>query len=999
MLKRLFIYLFVLACPIAAWCQTGIEGKLSISSQMFVKDYVNNNGSAKSKSIHPSATETRERLYATPETIDGRDYISVFLRLKDIDEVKELDELGVILQCTFNKGLVTALVPVDNFLKVAELANVSRVNVATLVSPNTHKTRELTNVDDILTCSPDAIAAGIVNGKKYDGTGVLLGIIDTGIDFSHIAFRDKDGNSRIKGAYCVKNWGEEYLFEDDGTDTLDLAVFTTDDNTGDHGTHTASTAGGSSVIVPIDTIGFYHKPIISEAGDTTGYETDSIPVLRRSRVTVTDDHANATYGGMAPGASLYLAGVKNLWDTYLSNATYYMVNYAERNNMPLVVSNSWGSQYGPHDGTNDMADVYNYLFGDDNPNRVALFAASNDGGKCHAGETGGYHVRGTATAAQPLGTIVRSDYTNDGGEYYDNILVNAWARSTDVERLDVTLYILDASTGEVVDSFAFISPSKETWTITYTDFFEDAYPPSGRGQVEGTLNVFFDYLSSDKTQVMIYAPYGFQRRTYDASDTEHYGKPYTLAVELRPSGDTSAEIDMWGGNECYFTTDLADNYPTGHTWTAGSDDMCVSDEATIENIISVGAYVGTDGFVNYKNQGFSYHGGLNDVGDIAYFSSYATAAESPTGLRYPWITAPGTAMSAGVNHYHTADIADSYYGYSGLIVNSATSPYGMMNGTSMATPTAAGIVTLWMQAANEEGWTLNNTNIKNIMASTAINDEWTTTGPHASHFGNGKIDALAGIATIVGHSNMPAENITLADDADNSSVIREKNGYPANVTLSGRTLYKDGDWNTLCLPFSLTAAQIAAGPLAGADIRTLADASYNNGTLSLNFAEVTEIQAGVPYIVKWPASNENIVNPVFNGVTISSAINPIYSGDAQVGVGFGGTYDYLQFTSEARNVLFLGAKNTLYYPLNGAHIGPHRAYFELNGIWAGESPQQAPVRSFATNLGDDITGVRSEEFGVRNDSQTWYDLQGRKINGRPTTRGIYINNGKKVIVK
>ncbi|MBP5629815.1 MAG: S8 family serine peptidase [Bacteroidaceae bacterium] len=961
--------MFVLSCPIVAWCQTGIESKLSISSQMFIKDYVNanDNGFARSKAVHSSATKVTKRMYATPETIDGCDYISCFLRLKDLDEVKELDELGVQIQCRFNKGLVTALVPVDNFLKVAELANVSRVNVATLMTPTTHKTRELTNVDDILTCSPDAIAAGISSGKTYDGTGVLLGIIDTGIDFSHIAFRDKDGNSRIKGAYCVKNWDEEYLFEDNGTNTLDLAVFTTDNNTQDHGTHTASTAGGSSVIVD-----------------------DS-----RVNVMVTDDHANATYGGMAPGASLYLAGLNNLWDTYTSNAIYHIVNYAENNNLPLVVSNSWGSQFGPHDGTGNIADVYNYLFGDDHPNRVALFAASNDGGKCHAGETGGYHVRGTATATQPLGTIVRSDYTNDGGEYYDNILVNAWARSTYVERLDVTLYILDASTGEVVDSFAFISPSKETWTITYTDFFEDAYPPSGRGQVEGTLNVFFDYLSSDKTQVMIYAPYGFQRRTYDASDTEHYGKPYTLAVELRPSGDTSTEIDMWGGNECYFTTDLAGNYPPGHTWTAGSDDMCVSDEATIESVISVGAYVGGKDFVNYLGE-YRYY--RFEVGDIAYFSSYATVAESPTGLRYPWITAPGTAMTAGVNHYHTADIHDSYYGYSGLMVDSETSPYGIMNGTSMATPTAAGIVTLWMQAANERGWALNTTNVKNIMKSTAITDSFTISGPNATHFGNGKIDALAGIAAIIERSNDPV-NLTLNDDSDNSSVISQNNGYPANVTLSGRTLYKDGDWNTLCLPFDLTATQIAAGPLAGADIRTLNSASYSNGTLSFDFTKVDDIEAGVPYIVKWPASNENIFNPVFNGVTISSALNPIYSGDAQVGVGLCGTYDYIQFNTETRNILFLGANNTLYYPGTGAHIGPQRAVFELNGIWVGESPQQAPVRSFATNLEEDITAIRNERLEMRSDSDFYYDLQGRKLNGKPSTRGIYINNGRKVIVQ
>ena len=101
--------------------------------------------------------------------------------------------------------------------------------------------------------------------------------------------------------------------------------------------------------------------------------------------------------------------------------------------------------------------------------------------------------------------------------------------------------------------------------------------------------------------------------------------------------------------------------------------------------------------------------------------------------------------------------------------------------------------------------------------------------------------------------------VTLSDGTDNSEWIRNNNGQSCNVTLSGRTLYRDGDWNTLCLPFNMNGSQIANSSLAGATIKELdkETGSYphvtglDNGTLYLNFKDVSAITAGTPYIVKW----------------------------------------------------------------------------------------------------------------------------------------------------
>ncbi|MCR4810059.1 MAG: hypothetical protein K5896_09400, partial [Prevotella sp.] len=91
----------------------------------------------------------------------------------------------------------------------------------------------------------------------------------------------------------------------------------------------------------------------------------------------------------------------------------------------------------------------------------------------------------------------------------------------------------------------------------------------------------------------------------------------------------------------------------------------------------------------------------------------------------------------------------------------------------------------------------------------------------------------------------------LADNADNTNAINGWQNGMANVTISGRTLYKDGDWNTLCLPFAVS--DFTDTPLAGADVRALESSSFADGTLTLNFSQdpLTAIEAGKPYLVKW----------------------------------------------------------------------------------------------------------------------------------------------------
>ena len=99
------------------------------------------------------------------------------------------------------------------------------------------------------------------------------------------------------------------------------------------------------------------------------------------------------------------------------------------------------------------------------------------------------------------------------------------------------------------------------------------------------------------------------------------------------------------------------------------------------------------------------------------------------------------------------------------------------------------------------------------------------------------------------------ETLLLKNNQDCREAISNAKGKTLNVQLDGRTLYRDGDWNTLCLPFDMTDDQIAASPLAHASIQKL-DASNldSDGKLTLTFTGATTVTAGKPFIVRWPVA-------------------------------------------------------------------------------------------------------------------------------------------------
>ena len=907
--KSYRLILLLLAVPFALTFAQQTNPKFSMTTQLFLDELNRSNQSAaapgRPEVTYHAPKPVGNNLIASPIVMDGVAYISCFIHLVDPTDLSALEALGVRDMQTYGKlSFITANVPITQLEALAALDNVTQIKVSELMRPTTYEARKQTGVTDLLTMSPAVTGRGI--STRYDGSGVVLGIVDTGIDFRHIAFKDKDGNCRIKHAFIYDGtypYGLLYIDDEDFANPDSMP--TTDNIYMDHGTHTASTAGGSSVIVDkIDSAHFV--------------------------LNITENHDSATYGGMAPGADLYIGAVYDLNLTSVIYAIYFMMEYADTvdGGKPLVVSNSWGTDAGPRNGHSEFAQFVGEFFGDDHPNRIILFAAGNEVGD---GGTGGVYVRKPdANASHPLGAIIRTDDGTSGDYYESGYLADAWSDSV----MNCTFYVLDNSTGNILWSKT-VSPS--------SPIIDSIYSVGAQNDTTwfytGMLIVLFNNDAGFQQNYAIsYTPTGLITTAPGA---------YSLAMEVYPAEGTCG-INMWGYGDCRFAT--GNTITAGHTWVNGTDDMCVTDETTISEAISVGAYVSKNKWYNYVDELRTKN---MELGDIATFSNYALPELSPTGQQYPTITAPGSMLISAVNHYHTAEVdASSYYLFrERLIVNDSINPYGAMQGTSMATPTAAGIVALWLQAASEVGKTLTPNQVKDIMARTASHDYYTVSGPNAARFGKGKIDALAGIHFITD------DVLDLYDTAYNDTKISVNSDTILNVMLCGRTLYKDNGWNTLCLPFDLP---LAGSVLAGATLVELDPTSsgYDGTTLTLNFSSATSIEAGKPYLIKWPEGSD-ITYPLFENVALQNASTIVTSDDNSV--AFIGIYSPVTLNANNWRTLSMGANNTLYYPDSDMSLGAFRAVFLLNN--ASQAPSRIVLNVNGETVATDLAVLQESNPG------------------------------------
>ena len=205
----------------------------------------------------------------------------------------------------------------------------------------------------------------------------------------------------------------------------------------------------------------------------------------------------------------------------------------------------------------------------------------------------------------------------------------------------------------------------------------------------------------------------------------------------------------------------------------------------------------------------------------------------------------------------------------------------------------------------------------------------------------------------------------------------------SDITLN-RTLVAD-KWNTLCVPFAISGEEIKANFGEGTLVEKL-DAVNGN---TVNFADATSIEPGVPYLIKPTVAGTTYT---FNGKEVS-ADAPKAEGNADV--TFQGIYSPTDITNngtvkaagvtEDGKVLFVNA---------GSKTKAFRCFFTISDN-ASITPAMLKVS---------IKGVETAINSIVMDNSNAtdnaiYNLQGQRVNGNSLTKGIYIKNGKKFAVK
>ena len=218
-------------------------------------------------------------------------------------------------------------------------------------------------------------------------------------------------------------------------------------------------------------------------------------------------------------------------------------------------------------------------------------------------------------------------------------------------------------------------------------------------------------------------------------------------------------------------------------------------------------------------------------------------------------------------------------------------------------------------------------------------------------------------------SGLNSQTLQTVENKDGTSIF-----YFSFIDLAGRTLYKDGNWNTLCLPFDVN--NLNGTPLAGATVMELdrfdkwkmedgqwimdnENGTYQTGldgtTLYLFFKPAGSIVHGRPYIVKWETTGEPIENPVFQVSGTDPEPWDVTSQDGKV--QFNCIYDPTQLPNDDKSNLCIGTDSQLYWPSSDETLNALRFYLHVDGT------VQAIQSNLAFGLMGDVNGNGGIDIG------------------------------------
>lgn len=478
---------------------------------------------------------------------------------------------------------------------------------------------------------------------------------------------------------------------------------------------------------------------------------------------------------------------------------------------------------------------------------------------------------------------------------------------------------------------------------------------------------------------------------------------------------------------CHVTSDV--NFSTqgvtggiaGEVWSGATDIQGCTSAATIElsnNNQQVGGIVGHCGYTGTHLEDASYV----TVANCLYYGASLRAATNCAG--YIGAILGGYYENENYQRYSVVSFSENYYTY----------------------PDAS-VMAVGLQSVKYSESTTDRRDLDLTAGSAAVRAHVVSASADISDMGTAGTPVVGGVTPytygIKFGDTYYSHVLALENAGDYTTALTAYEGQTFNVKLRGRTLFKDGSWNTISLPFSLSgfANTIFLGEdcevqemntttsyyVSGDDGHNYFRTGCNDGRLYLFFNSVNSISAGVPYIVKWekvdgynerePAVYDHL-EPMFSDVTIVGGDTTVVTSKDGT-VSFTPTYAPFSRDYADRSILFVGAANRLYYP-NGAgsvSVKSFRAYFQLNGVQMVEEgsgdddgddddydyiPEGGGmVKPFIINIEEDATSL-NEELRMNNEDSSIYklgptivNLAGQRLN--KTQRGINIVNGKKIL--
>lgn len=565
--------------------------------------------------------------------------------------------------------------------------------------PLMYEARKYTNVDKVNTT---AASQAQQLPAAYTGKGVVLGIIDSGIDYNHAAFRTTDGKTRVVRVIDYSQNNKRVF-----TTEQEIMALTADKNDS-HGTMTSSIAGGSDV--------------------GNGMQ------------------------GMAPEADLILCGMgDNIGGENVNDCIKEIFDYATKAGKPAVVSISLGDDLGLHDGS-DVTAIETALQTENGykPGRAIIFATGNSAANCQSitmklnstsdelkTVLGAYSLPSSTDLTTPV------EYNADYSAYAD-----------DNKEFSIELKVVDTRTGKFCDWGEHVRDTKTGAVIPEINLKNTARHIVKN--IKGEDAVVYDWKLTNckmddlnyRLALVVKAGQAGQTVKLMCSGDDNaepcFDAPNRNNYDFAKAGYTKGNGDFVFCNDiCVDAAISVGAYVTRTDWT-GYDGKSHS----YQESILTGKKQELGEIADFSSYGIDDNGMAHPT-VLAPGKGIIAAANNYDYDDYFISGQPGV-INTGKDITTLCTKVEKY---------GRTNWYALSEGTSLACPMVAGIVALWMQANPQ----LTVNEIKQIMVETSTTDEWTNNidkipSHNKTQAGCGKIDCLAGLKKILNKTGIDVVN-------------------------------------------------------------------------------------------------------------------------------------------------------------------------------------------------------------------------------------------------